>query len=136
MRKLTSRLGPLLMITLAVLTSAPAAAEADASTTGTVRHVVIFKYKDGATAAQIQQITDGFRALQDRIPGILAFENGVNNSPENLNRGLTHAYVLTFADAAARDAYLPHPEHAKFGELVGGSGILDEVFVFDYSPAP
>ena len=35
-----------------------------------------------ATAAQIQQVTDAFRALQTSIPGILSFEQGVNNSPE------------------------------------------------------
>ena len=43
----------------------------------------------------------------------------MNNSPEGKNLGFTHVYMLTFEDAAARDAYLPHPDHAKFGELLG-----------------
>lgn len=109
----------------------PGIAQADSEP---VRHMVVFKYKDGAPEARIRQITDAFRQLKDSIPGILSFEYGVNNSPENLNRGLTHIYLLTFEDAAARDVYLPHPEHGKFGELVMGSGILDEVFVVDYTP--
>ena len=99
-----------------------------------VRHVVVFKYTPEATPAQIQVITDAFRALTTSIPGIVAFEHGVNNSPERLNQGFTHVYMLTFRDAAARDAYLPHPEHKKFGDLLGKSGIFVGAFVVDYTP--
>lgn len=100
----------------------------------TVRHVVVFKYKPDASADQIKVITDAFRALKDKIPGIISFEHGVNNSPEELNQGFTHVYMLTFKDAAARDAYLPHPEHEAFGKILRGSGIFDGAFVVDYSP--
>jgi len=99
-----------------------------------VRHVVVFKYKSGTSAAQIQQVTNEFRALKDRIPGITAFEHGVNNSPEGKNLGFTHVYLMTFTDAKARDAYLPHPEHRKFGDLLGKLGVLEEAFVVDYEP--
>jgi len=99
-----------------------------------VRHVVVFKYKPDATPAQIQQVTDAFRALARSIPGITAFEDGVNNSPEGKNQGFTHVYVLTFENAAARDAYLPHPEHKKFGQVIGKSGIFVDAFVVDYVP--
>ena len=98
----------------------------------TVRHVVVFKYKEGATEAQIKEITDAFRALKDKIPGIIAFEHGVNNSPEGLNQDFTHVYLLTFENAAARDTYLPHPDHAEFGNILRGSGIFDGAFVVDY----
>jgi hypothetical protein len=99
-----------------------------------VRHVVVFKYKPGASAEQIQQVTKAFRELRTKIPGMTAFEDGVNNSPEKKNMGFTHVYVMTFEDAAARDAYLPHPEHKKFGELLGTLGILEDAFVVDYVP--
>ena len=101
-----------------------------------VRHVVIFKYKPEATPEQIKQVTQAFRELRKTIPGITAFEDGVNNSPEKLNRGFTHVYLMTFENAAARDAYLPHPEHKKFGALLGKLGILEEAFVVDYVPTP
>jgi hypothetical protein len=100
----------------------------------TVRHVVVFKYKPEATEAQIQQVAVAFRALQDKIPGILSFEQGVNNSPEGKNLGFTHIYLLTIADTQARNTYLPHPEHQLFGELLGQLGILEDVFVVDYIP--
>lgn len=99
-----------------------------------VRHVVVFKYAPDASDEQIQEITDAFRALKDEIPGIVSFEHGVNNSPEGKNLDFTHVYVMTFEDEAARDAYLPHPEHEKFGALLGESGIFEDAFVVDYVP--
>ena len=100
----------------------------------TVRHVVVFKYKADASEDQIRIVTEAFASLEDKIPGIVGFEHGVNNSPEGLNQGFTHVYLLTFKDAATRDAYLPHPEHKKFGEVLMGSGIFEEAFVVDYTP--
>lgn len=99
---------------------------------GPLRHVVAFKYKSNATDQQIAEVTDAFRSLQHSIPGILAFEHGINNSPEGKNQGFTHVYLLTFENEAARDTYLPHPEHQKFGELLGRLDILDDAFVIDY----
>ena len=97
-----------------------------------VKHVVVFKYKSKATEAQIGEVTEAFKSLKNKIPGILSFEYGINNSPEKLNKGFTHIYLLTFEDAAARDAYLPHPEHKKFGEMLGRLDVLEEPFVVDF----
>jgi hypothetical protein len=126
--KLVSCLVPLLVIVGALV---PAGASAQPSQ---VRHMVVFKFKPSATPAQIQQVTDALRALKDRIPGIVSFEHGVNNSPEKKNLGFTHAYLITFENAAARDAYLPHPEHKKVGALLGSLGVMEDVFVVDYEP--
>lgn len=115
---------PAMIFILAVTLSLSASAQ--------VKHIVVFKYKATATAEQINEVTAAFKALKDKIPGITAFESGVNNSPEKLNKGFTHIYLLTFKDVAARDTYLPHPEHKKFGELLGRLGILEEPFVVDF----
>ena len=101
-----------------------------------VRHVVVFRYKPDAGPEKIRQVTDALVALKEKIPGILAVEHGVNNSPENLNQGFTHVFQVTFTNAAARDTYLPHPAHKAFGALLGSLGILDAVFVVDYTPTP
>lgn len=99
-----------------------------------VRHVVVFKYKADATEKQIQQITDAFSKLKGKVPGIVSFEHGINDSPENKNQGFTHVYMVTFENAKARDNYLPHPEHKKFVDQLIGSGILEDLFVVDFSP--
>ena len=97
-----------------------------------MKHIVLFRYKPGATSGQINEVTEAFRALKGKIPGITSFECGVNNSPENLNKGFTHVYLITFENAGARNAYLPHPEHKKFGELLGNLDILHEALVVDF----
>lgn len=101
-----------------------------------VRHVVVFKYKATATEAQIAEITTAFRALKDSIPGIVSFEQGRNHSPEKLDQGFTNVYLLTFTSVAARDLYLPHPEHKKFGDLLGRLGVVESVFVVDFTSQP
>jgi hypothetical protein len=134
---MTSRFAALCVVpTLGLaLAAAGVAAVAQSTASGPVRHVVVFKYKPTATPDQIRQVTEAFAALRQSIPGITAFEHGVNNSPENKHLGFTHVYLMTFTDAAARDTYLPHPEHRRFGQLLGQLGILDDAFVVDYVPS-
>jgi len=122
-----------LLLSMIFSTVVPLISSADARKEP-VRHVVVFKYKSGATEDQIRQVTDSFRDLKKKIPGIVSFERGVNNSPEGKSLGFTHVYLLTFEDANARDAYLPHAEHKKFGELLGKLGVLENVFVVDFVP--
>ena len=97
---------------------------------GKLRHVVMFKFKDSATPEQIKEVEEAFAALPKKIPTILDFEWGTNNSPEGLNQGLTHCFLLTFKDDAGRKVYLPHPAHKAFGKLL--HPILDKVVVIDY----
>lgn len=99
-----------------------------------MRHIVIFKFKPIATDDQIGKVTDSLGKLKKKIPGIVSFEHGVNNNPENKNMSFTHIYMFTFEDAKARDSYLPHPEHQKFGEMLGEMDIVEDVFVVDYLP--
>ncbi len=98
--------------------------------TRVLRHVVLFKYKPEVTPAQLDEINRAFQDLKRQIPEVRDFERGINNSPEGLDKGFTHGYLITFASEEDRAAYLPHPAHKKFVELLGGK--LEEPFVFDY----
>ena len=95
-----------------------------------LRHVVLFKFKEGATPEQIKQVEDAFRALPGKIDLIRGFEWGTNVSSENLSQGYTHCFFLTFASDKDRDAYLVHPAHKEFGKLLGP--YLDKVTVVDF----
>ena len=95
-----------------------------------LQHVVIFKFKDGAKPEEVKKITDAFKALQSQIKEIRAFEWGTKNSPENLNQGFTHCFVVSFASEKDRDAYLPHPKHKEFVALLGP--VLEKALVVDY----
>jgi hypothetical protein len=105
------------------------AADAPAKATN-LRHVVAFKFKDGTATEKIKEVEDAFRALKGKIPEIVAYEWGTNISPEKHDKGFTHGFILTFKSEKDRDAYLVHPDHKKFGALVGP--VLGDVFVIDF----
>lgn len=95
-----------------------------------LRHVVMFQFKDSSSEADVQRVVDAFRALPSKISEIAAFEYGVNNSPEGLDGGLTHCFLVTFKSEADRAAYLPHPDHQAFVEVLKPH--LEKVTVIDY----
>ncbi len=97
------------------------------------RHIVLVKVKPGTPDSQVTAALNALAALKGVIPGLLSFTAGPNTSPEGRTLGFTHAFVMDFADSAARDAYLPHPKHQEAAAGLRairdpGNGIL----VFDY----
>lgn len=78
-----------------------------------ITHMVLFKVRRDVPQAEIDGIFADLAGLRRRIDGILSFAGGGYSSPEGLQRGYTHGFCMTFQSAAARDAYLPHPEHEK-----------------------
>jgi hypothetical protein len=104
--------------------------EAKKPNQGKLRHVVLLKFKDGTTPAQIKTAEDAFRALPAKIPEIAGLEWGTNCSPENLAQGFTHCFFLTFKSTADRAVYLPHPAHKALGTVLGP--ILEKALVIDY----
>lgn len=107
----------------------PAATEKSARK-GKLQHVVSFKFKDTASKEQVKEVEEAFRALKTKIPQIEKLQWGLNNSPEGLNKGFTHCWILTFGSEADRDAYLKHPDHVAFGKLL--RPVLGDVFVIDF----
>jgi hypothetical protein len=97
-----------------------------------LRHVVMFKFKDGTTPDQVVSIEKAFAGLKAQIPELIKdFEFGTNNSPEGLDQGLTHCFIATFASEKDRDAYLPHPAHQAFVENFA-KVYVDKVTVLDF----
>jgi quinol monooxygenase YgiN len=98
-----------------------------------LRHLVLLRFKAEASADGVAGIERAFVALRDRIDGVRDLEWGTDVSPEGLAKGFTHAFLLTFDDAAARDAYLPHAAHQAFVAQL--KPLLDDVLVIDYFAA-
>jgi lysophospholipase L1-like esterase len=99
-----------------------------------LRHVVLFKFKESSTPADVARIVEAFRGLPGKIDAIKGFEWGTDVSPEGKSQGLTHCFVVTFADEAGRDAYLPHAAHKEFVAIVGPH--VDKVCVVDFWTQP
>lgn len=99
-----------------------------------IQHIVLLKLKPGTTGEQKTALLEGLIALQRDgiIPGIEAVSGGDNNSPEGKGHGFDWGFVVTFSDAAARDAYLPHPAHRALArDLL--RPMVEDVLVLDYS---
>lgn len=95
-----------------------------------LRHVVLFEWVDDITPEKRQELIAHFCSLEDKIDVIQDFEYGSDISVEGLQKGYNHCFTVTFNDEAARDTYLPHPDHKAFGEAV--TPFVKNVLVIDY----
>ena len=95
-----------------------------------LRHVVLFGFKASVTPDQVKAVESAFLALPGQIKCIKNLEWGTNISPEGLQKGHTHCFLLTFSSEKDRDEYLVHPAHKAFGAMLGDK--LSTVTVVDY----
>jgi hypothetical protein len=95
-----------------------------------VKHIALIKFKEGTSQEQIDKVFEELMDLSESIEGIEDYVSGPNISPENLSQGYTHGFVMTFQDVAARDAYLPHPEHEKF--KANALPLIESILVLDF----
>jgi hypothetical protein len=95
-----------------------------------LRHVVMFKFKEGSPEEKIREVESAFSSLPGKISEIKDYEWGTNNSPEGLDKGFTHCFFVTFSSEEGRAAYLPHPDHQAFVQILQPH--LEDVLVLDY----
>jgi len=95
-----------------------------------LRHVVLFTFGDNAAPADVERIRAAFCRLPSAITTIVDFEWGLNNSPEQINHGFTHCFLLTFGSEQDRNDYLVHPAHQAF--VAGLQPHLAKALVVDY----
>jgi len=95
-----------------------------------LRHIVMYKFKEDATPAQIQEVIDAFAALPKKVNTIIGYEHGTNVSKEGKSEGFTHVFVVTFMNEGELAAYLVHPAHEAYVKVVRDR--REKVVVFDY----
>lgn len=95
-----------------------------------VKHIALLKFKEGTAQEQIDKIFEDLMDLSENVDGIEDYVSGANSSAEGLNQGYTHGFVMTFKDVAARDAYVPHPEHERLKSAL--MPLLDSIVVVDF----
>jgi Stress responsive A/B Barrel Domain len=123
----------ILLFLMSITMTAQTTKKANKMATPTVkvlRHVVLFKFKETSSAEDVKKVEDAFRALPSKIKEVKSFEWGKNNSPEGINDGLTHCFLVSFASEKDRATYLPHPDHMAFVEVLKPH--VDKVVVIDY----
>ncbi|WP_449543734.1 Dabb family protein [Enterobacter ludwigii] len=99
-----------------------------------IRHILFMTFTDSALPEQIQAVRSAFLQVPEQIEGITSVEWGTNDSPEEKNAGVTHCVLMTFADEAARQRYLPHPAHEALKVIF--RPVLRDIIVLDYTLNP
>ncbi len=98
-----------------------------------IRHIVLIKFKPDVSIAKIDSIFADLVDIKNKISGVFSISCGKSESPEKIERGYMHGFVIDFAGWAALEAYQQHPDHKSVGaRLVANAvGGLDGILVFD-----
>jgi len=124
----------LLLLSLLIITSFVVFAQKEKKDKTQLRHVVLFTFKATSTKEEVANVTRTFNDLYGKVPEVKKMEWGLNMSPEHLDQGFTHCFVLTFSSEKDLASYQLHPAHKAFQEVLKPH--MDRVFVVDYFVTP
>ncbi|KAJ5458070.1 hypothetical protein N7475_009458 [Penicillium sp. IBT 31633x] len=104
-----------------------------------ITHIVLFQFKSDVAAQAIHDACGRMLALKDNCihpssqkPYITSASGGKDNSPEGIQNGITHAFVVEFASAEDRDYYVQSdPVHREFIKSL--DGLVEKAQVIDFT---
>ncbi|EBA02829.1 hypothetical protein RB2150_18282 [Rhodobacterales bacterium HTCC2150] len=98
-----------------------------------IRHIVLTKFNADTTEEKIAAIYAELAALVEKLSGAHGFTGGRSSSPEQIERGYKHGFVIDFDSWADLKTYAEHPEHKALGaQLVQCAiGGIDGILVLD-----
>ena len=81
-----------------------------------VRHIVLFRFKDGASIEGKERLIDSLKGLKDQIPLVMELEVGTDIG------GKPNSYDIALNSVFERlddvEKYAIHPDHVKVVEMV------------------
>ncbi len=92
-------------------------------------HVVLFKFKPGTTAQDVQTLAEGLGGLPEVIWEIREYRFG--QDVLHTERSYDYALIASFDDLAAMQRYQAHPDHQKV--LAHVREIAAKVIAVDYT---
>lgn len=103
-----------------------------------IRHIVLTRFRPDTQQDTITSIYAGLESLTARLPGAQGFTGGRSTSPEGIERGYQHGFVVDFDSWADLQTYADHPEHQALGArlVAQAEGGLDGVLVLDIEVPP
>lgn len=98
-----------------------------------IRHIVLLRLQPDQTEAAIADLFAELHQINGKVPGLQAVTSGKSESPEQMERGYMHGFIVDFSDWAALQAYQDHPDHKALGAklVAAAEGGLDGILVFD-----
>lgn len=92
-----------------------------------IDHIVLVKFEETTTKAQLQEVITRFKALRNHIKGLIDIQAGLNFSEKN--QGYQVVLTARFENQAALEAYRPHPEHQAVSAYIREVGRVDSIVV-------
>ena len=98
-----------------------------------IRHIVLTRFRPDVTEGTIKGIYDGLADLVDRLPSAANFTGGRSESPEQIERGYMHGFVIDFDSWEALQGYTDNEDHRALAlQLVANAvGGRDGILVLD-----
>ena len=94
-----------------------------------ISHVVLVSWKSGRQAQAEEFVRPAIRDFVNTISDVSSVVEGHSSSPEGLENGYDYGFIVTFATAQARAAYLTHPSHLPVADAIGANAA--QIVVFD-----
>lgn len=98
-----------------------------------IRHIVLIRFRDDTAQTTMDAIFADLHRIQTVLPGILSITSGQSKSPEAMERGHMHGFVVDFTDWGALAAYQDHADHKRLGAslVAHAQGGIEGILVFD-----
>jgi hypothetical protein len=98
-----------------------------------IRHIVLIRFQSGLSQESIAALFAELHQIEGKVPGLLSIVSGKSESPEQMERGYMHGFVVDFTDWTALQAYQDHPEHQVLGAKLtaAATGGKDGILCFD-----
>jgi Stress responsive A/B Barrel Domain len=98
-----------------------------------IRHIVLIKFKPDTDEANISTLFYELQNIRRKIPGILSITSGRSESPERIERGYMHGFVVDFDTWESLETYQNDPDHKSLGAklVAGAEGGKDGILCFD-----
>ena len=98
-----------------------------------IRHIVLTKFKPETPEDKIEGIYARLADVADRLPGANGFTGGRSESPEQIERGYMHGFVIDFDSWEDLQTYQDNDDHKACGaQLVENAiGGIEGILVLD-----
>jgi len=95
-----------------------------------LRHLVLFKFKEGATKQDKKAVAAGIAKFPAQMEQVKAVEWGKDVSVEGKSAGFTHAFLISFDSEKDLQEYGPHPVHQALVNKLGP--VVEDALSFDF----
>ena len=98
-----------------------------------IRHIVLIKFTPDTDEIAISTLFDELKKIKHKVPGILSITSGRSESPEKIERGYMHGFVVDFDTWESLETYQNDPDHLSLGAklVASAEGGKDGILCFD-----